>query len=656
MKRAYTRLEIKSIDAEQRVITGIATSASTDLYGDVVEPDGAEFTLPIPLLWQHDSDQPIGQVFAAKSTKAGIEIQARIATTDIPGALKDRLDMAWQSITMKLVRGLSIGFKPIEEAYDRVTGGFHYLKWMWLELSAVTIPANTDASIQTIKSLDVGAAIGTDDVRRRNKPAGVSAPSRVVTMRTERPMKKTFADQIATWEATRAAKTARLDDLLTKSGEAGVTLDAAEAEEHDTVAREIVDIDAQLGRLRAADARDKAAAVPIAGRTPAEASAGRAGVTVTERKLPPGVAFTRYAMCMGMARGNAFEAKLLARQNYGDNAGGIEQLIDLQQRAGVGAGAAQTAGNLSELVPYNIMDDFIEYLRPRTILGKFGTTQDGVIIPSLRKVPFNTRVSGFSAGFTAAWKGEGLPALPSKATSITISLTWANLAALAILTKEEMRFSNPSAEAKVRDDLTKSIIVKQDIDFINPAKAATANVSPASVTYNTTPLAPSGATAAAFRTDFATLLGTFATLLLDPSDIVIVMSTISALNLSLMITTLGNPVFPGITMSGGRLLGFPVITSESMVSEGSPLEDIIVAVKAGDIYLSDDGVVTVDASDQASIEMQDSSSQSGLTGTGASVVSLWQTGMVGLMATREINWKLRRTGAARYLGPCLYRA
>jgi HK97 family phage major capsid protein/HK97 family phage prohead protease len=658
MKRAYSLLEIKSIDAEQRVITGIATSASTDLYGDVVEPDGAAFTLPIPLLWQHDAKQPIGQVFAAKSTKAGIEIQARIAQTDIPGTLKDRLDEAWQSIALKLVRGLSIGFTPIEEAYDKVTGGFHYLKWLWLELSAVTIPANTDASIQTIKSLDVGAAAtGTEPDVRTRKPAGVSASPRVVSMRTDRTaMKKSYADQIASWEAARAAKAARLDDILTKSSEAGTTLDEAEAEEHDTITDEIAKIDAQLVRLKAAEAREKAAAVPVAGRTPAEGAQARAGVITVERPLPPGVQFARYAMCMGMARGNPFEAKQLARLNYGDHAAGLEKLIDLQQKAGVGAGATATSHNLSDLVPYDIMNDFIEYLRPRTILGKFGTEQNGVKIPGLRKVPFNTRVSGFSAGFTAAWKGEGLPVLPSAATSFFLSLAWANLAALAILTKEEMRFSNPSAEAKVRDDLTKSIIVKQDIDFINPAKAAVANTSPASVTYNTTPLAPSGATAANFRTDFATLLSTFATLLLDPSDIVIIMSTIDALNLSLMINTLGVQSFPNITMAGGSILGFPVITSESMVSEGSPLEDIIVAVKAGDIYLSDDGVVTVDASDQASIEMQTTSAQSGLTGTGASLVSLWQTGMVGLMATREINWQLRRTGAARYIGPAAYRA
>src|SRR5678809_932759 len=116
MNRAYAILQIKSIDDETRVITGIASTMSPDRSGDIVEPSGAQFQLPIPLLWQHNSREPIGEVFAATVTPEGIEIQARLATVDDPGKLKDRLDEAWQSIKAKLVRGLSIGFTAIEEA------------------------------------------------------------------------------------------------------------------------------------------------------------------------------------------------------------------------------------------------------------------------------------------------------------------------------------------------------------------------------------------------------------------------------------------------------------------------------------------------------------------------------------------------------------
>jgi HK97 family phage major capsid protein/HK97 family phage prohead protease len=658
-RRAFALLDIKSVNEDQRIITGIATSATADLMDDVVEPAGAQFKLPIPLLWQHDGKQPIGEVYAARVTDAGIEIKARLAKTDEPGPLKTRLDDAWQSIKIGLVKGLSIGFKSLEESYDKTTGGYHFLKWLWLELSAVTIPANTDASIVSIK-----AASG------RSSSPGASGSSRVVTTRRTLPMKKSYADMIADCLASRKEKTDRIDALLTKSGDAGVTLDAAEEEEHDTLAQDVDTIDKQLVRYRAAEAREKESLQTIGGRQAPASGDGlalrpAAPISVTDpiAKLGKGIMFARYAMCMGMSRGNPYEAKQLAQDNYGDGTAPVlVKMIEFQTKGAVGGANTQTAGWASELVPYTLMDDFIQFLRPGTIVGKFGTTVDmggsagSVTYPALVRVPFNTRVSGFSAGLTANWVGEGLPILLSKATSFTTSLTWAKVAALAVLTKEEIRFSNPSAEAKVRDEIARCMIAKLDKDFIDPAKSASANVSPASVTNQTTPILTTGVTAATLRTDLATLIATFATAKISPASIVLIMNTSDALNVSLMITSLGNPVFPGLTMNGGYLLGFPVITTEALTTIGSPTSNIIVAVAASEVYLADDGVVTVDASDQASVEMVDSSSQSGITGTGASLVSFWQDGLVGLKATREITWKIRRTGAARYIYNSAYKA
>jgi HK97 family phage prohead protease len=124
--------------------------------GDIVEPMGAKFALPMPLLWQHNHDQPIGQVEFAKPTKDGIPFKARLARIDEPGVLKDRLDEAWQSIKLGLVRAVSIGFRALE--YSRMEGGgLRFLEWEWLELSAVTIPAQVEATIDRIKSIDRSA-------------------------------------------------------------------------------------------------------------------------------------------------------------------------------------------------------------------------------------------------------------------------------------------------------------------------------------------------------------------------------------------------------------------------------------------------------------------------------------------------------------------
>ena len=154
MKRAYSLLTVKSIDEDLRIIEGIATTPTTDRVGDVVEPEGAQFKLPITLLWQHQRDMPVGSVTAAKVTPEGISIKAQFAQVAEPPSLKEELDVAWAKVKAGLVGGLSIGFKDIETADIKGTWGIRYLKWLWLELSCVTIPANADCSIQTIKSLD----------------------------------------------------------------------------------------------------------------------------------------------------------------------------------------------------------------------------------------------------------------------------------------------------------------------------------------------------------------------------------------------------------------------------------------------------------------------------------------------------------------------
>lgn len=153
MNRAYSLLDVRALDDATRQIEGIASTPSPDRYGDVVEPLGAHFALPMALLWQHNAEKPVGTVEFAKPTKSGIPFKAKLAKIDEPGNLKDRVDEAWQSIKAGLVRAVSIGFRSLEHSYME-GGGVHFQKWEWLELSLVTIPANSDAVITAVKNLD----------------------------------------------------------------------------------------------------------------------------------------------------------------------------------------------------------------------------------------------------------------------------------------------------------------------------------------------------------------------------------------------------------------------------------------------------------------------------------------------------------------------
>src|SRR5262245_7173644 len=109
--RAYSTLQVKGVDADLRVFKGTATTPTPDRLGDVIEPLGVKFTNPMPLLWMHKHDQPIGQVIFKPPTKNGIEFEAKIARTDTPGPFKDRLDEAWESVKLGLTPAVSIGFK-----------------------------------------------------------------------------------------------------------------------------------------------------------------------------------------------------------------------------------------------------------------------------------------------------------------------------------------------------------------------------------------------------------------------------------------------------------------------------------------------------------------------------------------------------------------
>jgi HK97 family phage prohead protease len=157
IERAYSTMEIKAAASRggKRVFQGIASTPTTDHDGDIMEPKGAVFDLPMPMLWHHDAKAPIGWITSAQATDKGIEVTGEVAQLDTPGTLKDRLDEAWQSLQLKLVRGLSIGFKGIESMNIKGTAGLHYKKWKWLELSAVTIPSNMEANISAVKSLDL---------------------------------------------------------------------------------------------------------------------------------------------------------------------------------------------------------------------------------------------------------------------------------------------------------------------------------------------------------------------------------------------------------------------------------------------------------------------------------------------------------------------
>jgi HK97 family phage major capsid protein/HK97 family phage prohead protease len=647
--RAYSLLEIKSYDDEKRTITGIATTPTTDRMGDIVESEGAEFRLPIPLLWQHNHDAPIGQVTEAKVTKAGIRITAQINRIEEDGALKNRLDEAWQSIKYGLVRGLSIGFKPLESARIEESYAYRFTKWLWLELSAVTIPANGDCTIATVKSIDTALRAATGQEQQpTTPPAPGKTINRVVKAQEAKiaMAKKTVAEQISAFENTLQVKSARMDEIMDEAADKGETLDAAAKEEYDTLDGEVKEISEHLKRLRAREEINRKAAVPADGKDAETAGQSRAGVRVenVRANLAKGIPFTRFALALAKARGNLSDALAVATNNktWHDQTPEVETVL----KAAVAAGTTTDSTWAAPLVEYQVMaSEFIDYLRPRTIIGR---------IPGLRQVPFKIKVPRQTAVASVGWVGEGKPKPVGKGAFDSVTLDHYKIAGIIALTEELVRLSNPSAEALAREDLAGGIVQLMDNDFVDPDKAVSANVSPASITNGVTAIAATGTAYSNLKADVKSVMDNFFAANISPEGMVVIMRESLALSLSLMETSLGNPQFPNLTMAGGTIFGLPVVTSENIpYTEDSPQEGTpVIFAKAPDIMLADDGQVMIDVSREASIQMNDAPDDPASAST--VLTSLWQHNMVGIRAERMINWQKRRSAAVQYIKAAKY--
>jgi HK97 family phage major capsid protein/HK97 family phage prohead protease len=643
--RAYSVIEIKSVNEESRVIRGVATTPNTDRMGDIIEPLGVKFANPMPLLWQHKTDKPVGLATFDKPTKNGIDFEASLAKVSEPGVLKDRIDEAWQSVKAGLVRGVSIGFRPIEYSFiDK--GGVRFAETEVLELSLVTVPANQDATINLIKSIDADLRAANGTARSADPQPGATGKQPRQPVRAKPMAKKTISEQIAAMEATRQAKSARLSEIQDGAMEENRTKDEAEREEFETLQRELEDVDRELVDLRKMEKMNTAAARAVDNvRDPESASQARAGTVAAtvKTKLPPGIPFTRFAMALMVAKGNLMQAERLATGN--ERWRNETPEVEISLRAAAQAGTTTDPAWAGPLVVYqNLQSEFIEYLRPLTIIGR---------IPGLRRVPFKVKIPRQTGAASVGWVGEGKVKPISSMAFDSITLDIAKIAGIIVLTDELVRLSNPAAEMLVRDELAAAIIQYMDSQFVDPTKASN-DVSPASITYGVTPVPASGTTAAALRADVRSLMATFLDSNLQMTSAVWIMTQQTALGIHLILNGLGQPEYPGITMQGGTFIGLPVVTSEGVPqSGGSPSDGFpIILANASDILLADDGQVVIDASREASLQMDTAPDSPPSSST--VMISMWQQNMMAIKAERYINWAKRRPECVGYISGAKY--
>ena len=153
MNRAFSKLEIKSVDEDRRELSGWATTPQIDRVNDIIDPLGCTFANPAVLLWQHQHDAPIGTVTFDAPTAQGVRFTARIPKVSESSPFKDRVDEAWAAVKYQVVRSVSIGFRALPNGYEPLpNGGIRYTSIEILELSLVSVAANPGAQIVESKA------------------------------------------------------------------------------------------------------------------------------------------------------------------------------------------------------------------------------------------------------------------------------------------------------------------------------------------------------------------------------------------------------------------------------------------------------------------------------------------------------------------------
>jgi HK97 family phage prohead protease len=128
---------------------------NVDSYREIVAPGAFKSSLatiassgdPLPALWQHQSDKPIGGYTKLTEDTHGLYVEGFLLKNEVQLARE-----AYALMKHKLVKGLSIGYYVRADSYDEKTSIRTLTELDLREISPVTFPANDKAQVDNVKS------------------------------------------------------------------------------------------------------------------------------------------------------------------------------------------------------------------------------------------------------------------------------------------------------------------------------------------------------------------------------------------------------------------------------------------------------------------------------------------------------------------------
>lgn len=317
----------------------------------------------------------------------------------------------------------------------------------------------------------------------------------------------------------------------------------------------------------------------------------------------PHALVAKYIVLSVESNGRDFLAAELAK----DRAPGLPVLEKVfRTKAGVGA---QTSANdpygFNESVPLALIVDELQDL-----LRRFA------------RVPFRSKTPEENqAAATGGWVGEALPALMYKDTLKTITIDYAKAVVMTAFSRELANHGKAAEATLLR--ILRNLVSRHLATQLFDSTVTATSAHPASLTNGANSTTTTGTSSAQIVTDVTGMPAKLQTVcsagrwIMRPLTFARVVSAFGAV---------------GLTVTRDNLIGFPVTLLSGMPRE-------IVFLDCDGILYATDEQMTLDISTEASIEMEGaSSSQSGITGTGVSQVSLYQTNLVGLKVEGAMSW------------------
>lgn len=151
MKRlSFSLTEVKAEDSTRTVEGFASVFNNLDSYNDIVMPGAFARSIkgrkPV-MLWQHDSDEPIGVWDEVDEQQKGLYVKGRILETSMGND-------AYTLVKAGAITGMSIGYAAKKWDTDAEKGIRKLTEVELYEVSLVTFPANERAQITRVKSLE----------------------------------------------------------------------------------------------------------------------------------------------------------------------------------------------------------------------------------------------------------------------------------------------------------------------------------------------------------------------------------------------------------------------------------------------------------------------------------------------------------------------